>query len=187
MVGPVRFKLPQEVRLKCPIGRIPPASGPEIRLGKSIVAAAPHRITAEHLEDARRILKRVLGRSTEVHMNVHATYPVTRKPEGTKMGQGKGSIDRYVARVPAGRVLFHIPQINPFHAFQDQKPNFKAFKSIASRLPFPVVFREQNNFFQIHSVKEMIERRRKEEKETREETVRKRLGGFFCENSPKPK
>ncbi|PFH32245.1 putative 50S ribosomal protein L16 [Besnoitia besnoiti] len=175
---PVRFKLPQEVRIKVPIGRIPPAVSHEVRLGKSLVAVAPHRVTAEQLEDARRILRRHLGRTKEVHANVHATYAVTRKPEGTKMGQGKGSIDRFVARVPAGRILFHIPQVNPFHPFPEVQPNFAAFKAIAPRLPMPVVFREQNNFFQMHSVKDLIEKRRTEERELREKTVRERLGGF---------
>lgn len=164
--------------MKVPVGRIPPAVGPEIRLGKSIVAMAPHRITADQLEDARRILKRHLGRSKEVHANVHATYAVTRKPEGTKMGQGKGSIDRFVARVPAGRILFHIPQVNPFHAFPDVKPNFSAFKAIAARLPMPVAFREQNNYFPVHSVKSLIRKRREEEREQLEEAVREKLGGF---------
>ncbi|KFG28285.1 putative 50S ribosomal protein L16 [Toxoplasma gondii TgCatPRC2] len=180
---PFRFKAPQEVRIKVPIGRIPPAVGPEIRLGKSIVAVAPHRVTAEQLEDARRVLRRVLGRSKEVHQNVHATYAVTRKPEGTKMGQGKGSIDRFVARVPAGRILFHIPQINPFHPFPEVEPNFAAFKAIAPRLPVPVAFREQNNFFQMHSVKDLIRKRQAEERENREKTARDKLGGFHTDKA----
>lgn len=55
---PVRFKPPQQVRIKCPKGRIAPLDEPEIKLGKTIVAAAPHRITAEQLEQARRTLRR---------------------------------------------------------------------------------------------------------------------------------
>ena len=50
-----------------------------------------------------RLFFRYLGRSKEVHATVHATYPVTRKAEGVKMGQGKGAIHHFVARVPAGR------------------------------------------------------------------------------------
>lgn len=55
---PVRFKAPQQVRIRCPKGRIVPLNEPDIKIGKTVVAAAPHRITAEQLEQARRTLRR---------------------------------------------------------------------------------------------------------------------------------
>ncbi|OEH74317.1 ribosomal protein [Cyclospora cayetanensis] len=172
---PVRFKPPQQVRIKCPKGRIVPLNEPEVKLGKTIVAAAPHRITAEQLEQARRTLRRYLGRSKEMLANVHATYPVTRKAEGVKMGQGKGAIDHFVARVPAGRVLFHIPQINPFHALLPQSPNYRAFKAVAGKLPFPVVFREQNNYFPMDSVQRLIDAKKRIDAEAHTLKVRSKL------------
>lgn len=60
-------------------------------------------VTNSH-DIVRFYVVRYLGRSKEMLTNVHATYPVTRKPEGVKMGQGKGSIDHFVARVPAGKL-----------------------------------------------------------------------------------
>ena len=45
----------------------------------------------------RGMLRRRLGRGREFGINVHATYAVTRKPEGGKQGQGKGAIDRFVS------------------------------------------------------------------------------------------
>lgn len=172
---PVRFKPPQQVRIRCPKGRIVPLEEPEIKLGKTIVAAAPHRITAEQLEQARRTLRRYLGRSKEMLTNVHATYPVTRKPEGVKMGQGKGSIDHFVARVPAGRVLFYIPQVNPFHVLQPQAPNYRAFKAAAGKLPFPVVFRQQNNYFPLDSVSRLMSIKRRLDVEAHTQQIRKKL------------
>lgn len=57
---PVRFKPPQQVRIRCPKGRIVPLDEPEVKLGKTLVAAAPHRITAEQIEQARRTLRRLV-------------------------------------------------------------------------------------------------------------------------------
>ncbi|CDJ37386.1 ribosomal protein L16, putative [Eimeria tenella] len=172
---PVRFKAPQQVRIKCPKGRIVPLNEPEVKLGKTIVAAAPHRVTEAQLEQARRTLRRYLGRSKELLVGVHATYPVTRKAEGVKMGQGKGAIDHFVARVPAGRVLFHIPQTNPFQSLLPQAPNFRAFKAVAGKLPFPVVFREQNNYFPLDSVQRLIEEKRRQDAAARTASVRRKL------------
>lgn len=179
----MRFKAPQQVRIRCPKGRIVPLNEPDIKIGKTVVAAAPHRITAEQLEQARRTLRRYLGRSKEVHATVHATYPVTRKAEGVKMGQGKGAIHHFVARVPAGRVLFHIPQVNPFHTFMPQAPNYHAFKRIAGKLPFPVVFREQNNYFPLDSVQRLIEIKRRMDAEAHEAQVKNKLLEGFPPNT----
>ncbi|KAL8270851.1 hypothetical protein Esti_005222 [Eimeria stiedai] len=180
---PVRFKPPQQVWIKCPKGRIVPLEEPDIKLGKTVVAAAPHRITAEQLEQARRTLRRYLGRSKEMLINVHATYPVTRKAEGVKMGQGKGAIDHFVARVPAGRVLFHIPQVNPFQSLLPQAPNYRAFKAVAGKLPFPVVFRQQNNYFPMDSVQRLIEVKRCLDTEAHTQTVRRKLLESFQSSS----
>lgn len=75
----------------------------------------------------------------------------------------------------SGRVLFHIPQVNPFHAFLPQAPNYRAFKAIAGKLPFPVVFREQNNYFPLDSVQRLIEIKRKMDAEAHENNVKNKL------------
>ncbi|AFZ80692.1 hypothetical protein BEWA_000990 [Theileria equi strain WA] len=98
---PVFFKPPLPVNHKAPKGRIVPLTKPDIRLGKCLVTLTPRRIKAEALEKVRLALRRVLKKRCERIVDVHATYPVTKKPDGVKMGQGKGKIDHYVARVPA--------------------------------------------------------------------------------------
>ena len=64
-------------------------------------------------------------------VNVHATYPVTRKAEGVKMGQGKGAIDHFVARVPAGKLQFRIKEL-----LKPPPPIHRA----EFLLPFPLAF-----------------------------------------------
>eukprot|EP00929_Paragymnodinium_shiwhaense_P095429 TRINITY_DN56562_c0_g1_i1.p1 TRINITY_DN56562_c0_g1~~TRINITY_DN56562_c0_g1_i1.p1 ORF type:complete len:154 (+),score=27.83 TRINITY_DN56562_c0_g1_i1:108-569(+) len=143
---PIRYKPPLPVRFKVPKGTIVPLpqNAPDNRLGRSLVAAAPHRVTADQIEAGKKILRRYLGRKGDFLINVHATYAVTKKPEGVKMGQGKGNINHFVARVPAGRAMFTIPALNPFPGHPS---NFRAFREIADMMPMSCKFREQNNFF----------------------------------------
>mmetsp|Transcript_66238 Transcript_66238/g.197089 ORF Transcript_66238/g.197089 Transcript_66238/m.197089 type:complete len:155 (+) Transcript_66238:66-530(+) len=143
---PIRYKAPLPVRFKVPKGVIVPlpANKPDVVLGKSLVAATPHRVKAEQIELGRRILRRYLGRKGDFLVNIHATYAVTKKPEGVKQGQGKGNIENFVARVPAGQVMFHIPSLNPLPGY---RPNLSVFREIADKLPMSSRFRVQSNQF----------------------------------------
>ncbi|CAE7369902.1 rplP, partial [Symbiodinium necroappetens] len=100
----------KQKKKRVPKGNIVPLAPnePDIQLGKTLVAAKPHRITADQIELGRRTLRRLMGRKGDFLVNVHATYAVTQKPHGVKMGQGKGNIEYFVARVPAGRVMFKL-------------------------------------------------------------------------------
>ncbi|CAK0876913.1 unnamed protein product [Prorocentrum cordatum] len=133
---PVRWKPPLPVRFKVPKGNIVPLpeNKQDVLLGKSIVAASPHRVTAEHIEVGRKILRRYMGRKGDFLINIHATYAVTRRAQGVKMGQGKGAIDHFVARVPAGRVMFHVPSLNPLETLGFQ-PNLEMFREVADKMP----------------------------------------------------
>eukprot|EP00405_Crypthecodinium_cohnii_P018422 CAMPEP_0206478134 /NCGR_PEP_ID=MMETSP0324_2-20121206/35852_1 /ASSEMBLY_ACC=CAM_ASM_000836 /TAXON_ID=2866 /ORGANISM="Crypthecodinium cohnii, Strain Seligo" /LENGTH=153 /DNA_ID=CAMNT_0053954341 /DNA_START=17 /DNA_END=475 /DNA_ORIENTATION=+ len=143
---PIRFKAPLPVRFKVPKGNIVPLAknAPDLPLGKSLILARPHRISAEQIEHARKTLRRHMGRKGDFLINIHATYAKTKKPEGVKMGQGKGNIDSFVARVPAGRAMFHVPSLNPIQGYS---PNYTAFREIAGNLPTSSRFRCQNNQF----------------------------------------
>mmetsp|Transcript_150583 Transcript_150583/g.419708 ORF Transcript_150583/g.419708 Transcript_150583/m.419708 type:complete len:155 (-) Transcript_150583:136-600(-) len=143
---PIRYKAPLPVRFKVPKGRILPLppNQPDIVLGKSLVAGWHHRVTADQIELGRKILRRHLGRKGDFLVNIHATYAVTKKPDGVKQGQGKGNIEYFVSRVPAGRVMFHIPSLVPLPGY---KPNMLMFREIADILPMSSRFRIQNNVF----------------------------------------
>lgn len=102
---PIFYKQPIPVNIKAPKGRIVPLQAPQIHLGKSLVALTAHRISSTALTNLRMALKRYLGKKNEFLVHCHATYPVTKKPDGIKMGQGKGAIKDHVARIPAGIYL----------------------------------------------------------------------------------
>src|SRR4029453_3856935 len=69
-------------------------------------AMEPERITARQIEAARRAITRHLKRVGRVWIRIFPDVPVTQKPAEVRMGKGKGSVGRGVARVKPGRVMF---------------------------------------------------------------------------------
>ncbi|MEI6650219.1 MAG: 50S ribosomal protein L16 [Candidatus Moraniibacteriota bacterium] len=65
-------------------------------------------ISARQIEAARRAMTRFIMRGGKVWIRVFPDKPMTKKGEQTPMGKGKGSVDHYVAKVTAGRVLFEL-------------------------------------------------------------------------------
>lgn len=68
-------------------------------------------VTARQIEAARRAITRHFRRGGQVWIRVFPDKPVTSKPAETRMGSGKGSVDRWVAVVRPGRVLFEVAGI----------------------------------------------------------------------------
>ena len=65
-------------------------------------------LTARQIEAARRVLVRYLRRGGQMWVRVFPDKPVTKKPQETRMGGGKGEPDHWVAVVKPGRILFEI-------------------------------------------------------------------------------
>lgn len=71
-------------------------------------ALEPERVTARQIEATRRAVTRHMKRQGKVWIRVFPDLPVSAKPIEVRMGKGKGSVDRWVARVAPGRILFEI-------------------------------------------------------------------------------
>jgi large subunit ribosomal protein L16 len=71
-------------------------------------ALEPERVTARQIEATRRAITREMKRQGKVWIRVFPDVPVTAKPIEVRMGKGKGSVERWVARVAPGRILFEI-------------------------------------------------------------------------------
>ena len=71
-------------------------------------ALEPERVTARQIEATRRAVTREMKRQGKVWIRVFPDTPVSAKPIEVRMGKGKGSVDRWVARVAPGRILFEI-------------------------------------------------------------------------------
>ncbi len=71
-------------------------------------ALEPERVTARQIEATRRAVTREMKRQGKVWIRIFPDTPVSAKPIEVRMGKGKGSVDRWVARVQPGRILFEI-------------------------------------------------------------------------------
>jgi len=65
-------------------------------------------VDARQIESARRAITGSLRRGGKVWIRVFPDKPVTSKPVETRMGKGKGNVERWVAVVKRGRVMFEI-------------------------------------------------------------------------------
>jgi large subunit ribosomal protein L16 len=69
-------------------------------------------ISARQIEAARRAMTRSIQRGGKVWIRIFPDKPMTKKGEQTPMGKGKGSVDHFVAKVRAGKVLFELAGIS---------------------------------------------------------------------------
>ncbi len=90
-------------------------------------------LSARQIEATRRAITHTLKRGGKVWIRVFPDKPVTSRPAGQRMGGGKGDIDRYVAVVKPGRILFEVAGVSEELAVE-------AFKRAAAKLPFKVKF-----------------------------------------------
>jgi large subunit ribosomal protein L16 len=92
-------------------GRIKGTSkgGASLAFGEfGLKALEPERVTARQIEATRRAVTRHMKRQGKVWIRIFPDLPVTAKPIEVRMGKGKGGVDRWVARVAPGRILFEI-------------------------------------------------------------------------------
>lgn len=86
------------------------------------------RITARQIEAARVAMTRHIKRGGQVWIRMFPHFPVTKKPLEVRMGAGKGSVERYEARVHAGRIIYEMSGVDKATATQ-------ALTLAASKLP----------------------------------------------------
>lgn len=65
-------------------------------------------VASKEIEAARRAIAHYTKRGGRVWIRVFPHKPVTKKPLEVRMGGGKGDVDRYVAVVKKGKMLFEI-------------------------------------------------------------------------------
>ncbi len=69
-------------------------------------------VTNRQIEAARIAINRVLKHQGKVWIRIFPDFPLTKKPAETRMGKGKGSIEKWVAIVKPGRILYEIGGVN---------------------------------------------------------------------------
>jgi large subunit ribosomal protein L16 len=71
-------------------------------------ATEPVWLTSRQIEAARRTMVRYIKRRGKVWIRVFPDKPVTKKAAETRMGNGKGAVEFWVAVIKPGRVLFEM-------------------------------------------------------------------------------
>ncbi len=70
------------------------------------------RIDSRQIEAARIAMTRHIKRSGKIWIRVFPDKPLTAKPLETRMGKGKGAVDKWVMNIKPGRVIFEMAGVD---------------------------------------------------------------------------
>lgn len=68
-------------------------------------------ISSRQIESMRRAVVRHMKRRGRYWIRIFPDKPVTARAAETRMGKGKGSVDRWVSVVKPGRVMFEVADV----------------------------------------------------------------------------
>lgn len=95
-------------------------------------------LTAKQIEATRRVLTRFLKKDGKIWIRCFPNIPITKKPNETRIGKGKGSVSFWVVNVKPGQILFEITLSN-------KKKALKILNSSSKKIPMKTKILEQNN------------------------------------------
>ena len=90
-------------------------------------------ITANQIEAARIAMTRYMKRGGQVWINIFPHLPLTQKPLGVRQGKGKGNVEKWVAVVKKGKIMFEVGGV-------DEATAREAFRLAANKLPVKTKF-----------------------------------------------
>jgi len=79
-------------------------------------ALEPGWVTDREIEAARIAITRFIKRHGRIWVRLFPDKPVTKKPQETRMGKGKGAPDHWVAVVKPGRILYEMEGVSETEA-----------------------------------------------------------------------
>ena len=103
--------------------------GGKVSFGEfGLKATTRGRLTARHIEAARRAISRYVKRGGKVWIRVFPDKPISKKPLEVRMGSGKGNVEYWVALVQPGKVLYEMEGV-------PEEIAREAFRLAAAKLP----------------------------------------------------
>ncbi len=90
-------------------------------------------VTDRQIEAARIAISRHVKREGRMWIRIFPDKPITKKPQETRMGKGKGAPEQWVAVVKPGRVLYEMEGVTEEMAKE-------AFRLAAHKLPVKTRF-----------------------------------------------
>jgi large subunit ribosomal protein L16 len=87
--------------------------GNQLAFGNIGIKAIEHgRIDSRQIEAARVAMTRHVKRTGKVWIRVFPDKPITAKPLETRMGKGKGAVDKWVMNIKPGRIIYEMAGVN---------------------------------------------------------------------------
>jgi len=90
-------------------------------------------ITQRQIEAARVAMTRYMKRGGKVWINIFPHMPKTAKPLEVRMGSGKGAVDKWIAVVKEGKIMFEIAGVS-------EETAREALRLAAHKLPIKTKF-----------------------------------------------
>ena len=91
------------------------------------------RLTAREIEAGRRAMTHFVKRGGKIWIRVFPDVPVTKKPLEVRMGNGKGNVEYWVAKVQPGSMLYEMEGV-------DEATARKAFRLAAAKISVSTTF-----------------------------------------------
>ena len=108
--------------------------GSDVSFGDfGLKALEPCWLTDRQIEAARVAMTRFVKRGGKVWVRVFPDKPITKKPQETRMGKGKGAPEGWVCVIKPGRILFEMNGVPEAEAR-------RAFELAGAKLPIHVRF-----------------------------------------------
>ena len=108
----VKFRKQQRGRMK---GKA--WTGSKVTFGDyGLKALEPGWVTDREIEAARIAITRFIKRHGRIWVRLFPDKPVTKKPQETRMGKGKGAPDHWVAVIKPGRILYEMEGVSEAEA-----------------------------------------------------------------------
>ena len=111
-----------------------------------LVALEGAWITNNQIEAARIAMTRYMKRGGKVYINIFPHMPKTAKPLEVRMGSGKGAVDKWVAVVKEGKIMFEISGV-------PEEIAREALRLASHKLPIKTKFIKREGYVEDDSVK----------------------------------
>ena len=87
--------------------------GGDVSFGEyGLKAMEPCWLTDRQIEAARVAMTRFIKRGGKIWVRVFPDKPITKKPQETRMGKGKGPLESWVAVIRPANVLFEVDGVS---------------------------------------------------------------------------
>lgn len=103
-----------------------------------IRAAASARVKSNHIEAARKVVSRTIGKTGKYWIRIFPDRPITQKAAEVGMGKGKGDLQGYCFEVEPGRIIFEVDGV-------DEATAREALRKAGAKLPVKVRIISRND------------------------------------------